>query len=69
MVTCLIARNVNNLKYTGIFPSDEDEDDIDCQTLLSVKDDKSWLFFSFFFWRNSLQWVRASSFTTFLDHT
>jgi len=23
----------------------------------------------FFIWRNSLQWARASSFTTFLDHT
>jgi hypothetical protein len=25
MVTCLAARNVNNLKYTGIFPSGEDD--------------------------------------------
>ena len=27
------------------------------------------IMFFFFFWRNSPQWVRASSFLRFLDHT
>jgi hypothetical protein len=33
---------------------------------------KNWLLYSrvlFFFWRHSPQWVRASSFTRFIDHT